>query len=450
MIDAPIARSPRARLLRLSAPPVWATVLFALVLNVCLLPLIFHPFDIFVAWIDWARASHGAYPWDVYRLRPVCNYPAVWPYLLTALERVRLTLHLSADDTATVYLFKLPGMIGQLVGIPLVYRGLRRVTPGNGRVARRAALLYALCPALLVDGVLWGQIDTLLCLGIVGATLALLNRRPLHAGAWLGFALSVKLQAIIAAPALAVYAFRRFGVRALAGGAAVAVAVIALLAAPYFAAGVGGRVTNAYSSSVGLFPNRTVSAANLWMTVNLADAAARHKDPTQTNHDGGRVLRGVPVTEKTAGLVLFGATLAAILVLLYRHAPAAPWSLPVAGAASVWAFFCLCTQMHERYGVPAAALLTLAVGAGAAVRKTGAVPFALWAAISIASAWNQFLVLDYDYCNVLKYSQWFAAAVWVPTMTVLPFVNLFLLAWMIGVLGRARQEPPLPAPKEPT
>ncbi len=428
----------------LPAPPVGVTFALALVLNLCLLPTIFHPFDLFTYWIAWASGSHGTSPWLIYRDRPTCDYPAVWPYLLTILERVRLSFGWSADDMLTVYLFKLPGMVAHLIGIPLVYKGLRRVVPGNGRVARRAALLYALCPALLVNGVLWGQIDTILCLGMVGATLALMNRRPIHAGVWFGFALSVKLQAIIIAPALLLYAVRTLRPRGLAAGAGAALAVVTALAAPYIVAGTGRRWVGTYVTSVGRYPNRTVSAASIWMLVTVADARATGKRFPDVNHDTGRILRGVPVTERMLGIALFVGAMAAILALLWRRAVASPFVLPLAASASVWAFYLLCTQMHERYGVPAAALLTLCVGltasASGTVRWAGVpIPLVLWCAVALSSAWNQFLVLNYDYRNVLHLPQTLHLLIWDPSMAVLPFANMGLIALL---LWRLRQVPP--------
>src|SRR5437016_4410975 len=88
----PTRRAPRHW--RLPAVNPWMTLAVAFVVHLCLLPVIFHPWDILTCWLPWAQASHGIYPWDIYRRCPLCDYPVFWPYLLTILERIRLTLHL--------------------------------------------------------------------------------------------------------------------------------------------------------------------------------------------------------------------------------------------------------------------------------------------------------------------------------------------------------------------
>ncbi|MBC7806631.1 MAG: DUF2029 domain-containing protein, partial [Akkermansiaceae bacterium] len=294
---------------------------------------------------------------------------------------------------------------------------------------------------------LWGQIDTILCLGMVGATLALMNRRPVALGMWLGFALSVKLQAVIIVPALFLYAVRTLRPRQLLAAIGVTLAVVGALAAPYIAAGTGARWLGTYTTSVGRYPNRTVSAANIWMVVNLAEAKATGKPFPAVNRDTGRVLRGVPVTERALSLCLFGVCMVAILALLWRRPVVT--ALPLAAAASVWAFYLLCTQMHERYGVPAAALLTLSVGGVLVSRSPGGktrpaamvAPLAVWGAVALSSAWNQFLVLSYDYHNVLRLPFPSYLGAWDLSMWGLPFVNIMLLAFLLWQLRPAPSPP---------
>src|SRR4029079_7113419 len=147
-----------------------------------------------------------------------CDYPPVVPYLLTLVERARLALAAGPTSGAAIVLLEVPNILAWLAHAPLCAMGLRR--PFGARVARVAALLVALSPPLLVNAAAWGQFDALLSLFVVAPVVAALNGRTGGAGAALGLALATKLLAVVAAPVLALWTWRRRGTRALLAGAA--------------------------------------------------------------------------------------------------------------------------------------------------------------------------------------------------------------------------------------
>ncbi len=91
-----------------------------------------------------------------------------------------------------------------------------------------------------------------------------------------------------------------------------------------------------------------------------------------------------PLTYKHLGILAFAAYTLFLMACLWRRPSRR--LLVLAAAMSVFAFFLLPTQMHERYSAPAAALLAL-------IAPLSPRLFALFVGISVTAALNQILVL---------------------------------------------------------
>jgi len=216
----------------------------------------------------------------------------------------------------------------------------------------------------------------------MAAIVALLHERPVIAGALMGVALGTKLLAIVAVPALAVWAWKRFRAAQLALAIVAGLAVLALLSLPYLLAGAGGRMLQAYVGAVDYYPVRTAEAYNGWYLLDRFDIAVRGIPAPEARLDS-RPFVGA-VTFREAGVAAFGAYLMMLLVGLARRPT--PSALVSAAALSFFGFFMLPTQVHQRYLVPAAALLGL-TAAGSPRR------LALWVGVSLTAALNQALDL---------------------------------------------------------
>jgi hypothetical protein len=351
-------------------------------LGLLLAPRVFHNYDVVDCFLTWARASGGRRPWDIYLtdFKTNCDYPPVVPYLLTLVEAARRTLHASETGALAIILVKLPNLIAYLAAVPLCALGLRR--PFGDAAARDAALLAALSLPLFVNAAAWGQFDALLTVLVMAAVVTLLHERPVAAGALMGAALATKLLAIVAVPALAVWTWKRFGAARLALATLAATAVIMLLGLPYLMAGAGGRMLQAYAGAVDYYPVRTAEAYNGWYLLDRFDIAVRGIPAPEARLDS-RPLVGA-ITFREAGLAAFGAYLLMLLVGLSRRPTRS--ALVCAAALSFFGFFMLPTQVHQRYLVPAAALL----GMTAARSRRRLV---LWIGVSLTAALNQALDL---------------------------------------------------------
>lgn len=337
---------------RLAALNPYRVALVVLCLGLAVSPFLYFTFDMDV-WFIWAHASEGARPWYIYRRIPEANYPAFIPYLITLAERMRLILEAPEEGRRAVLLMKLPNLLAYLAGVPLCLLGLRRLV-GVAR-ARAVAVLYALCLPLFVNAALWGQWDALLSLAVVAAVLLLLNDRPIWAGAAAGWALAIKLQAIIVVPVLLVYVARRFGAKALAAGIAAGLLMIGLVSFPYLLTGTVESVKKSYVGAPDLYPQRTMAAYNGWYLLDGFDTKVR-KMPTEWARSDARPLLG-PITSKQIGLAFFTLYTLFLLIALWRRPTR--YGLVLTTVMSLFAFFMLPTQIHERYLVPAVAVITL-------------------------------------------------------------------------------------------
>lgn len=262
----------------------------------------------------------------------------------------------------TKFFVKLPGLLADLTTIGIIYFWSLRWLPPLRATA--LAALYACAPPVWINVAWWGQVDALLLLPLVA--MVLLLDRAGGRWAWLCWAtaLLIKPQAIVLAPLLYVATVRRHGCRGLAQGGALAVGLIGLACVPLALAGQGPGLAQAYLGSVGRFPMLTAGAYNLWYLLTLG---ASGPDVGQ-----GIVLAGVGLVS----LRMIGLLLVAGVALLVGGALLGRTDGPLraqGAAVLALAFFCLPTQIHERYLFLTLAFLTLRV----ASRPVLALPLAL-------------------------------------------------------------------------
>jgi hypothetical protein len=366
-------------------PPAIPYLLAALLLVFGLLvaPRAYHNYDVVDCFLAWARASGGTRPWDVYRpgVAPDdCDYPPLVPYLLTLAEAARRALHAPQVSALSVTLVKLPSLLVQAAAVPFLWRALRG-TWGERR-ALLAGVLVALSPALFVNTAAWGQFDVLLAFFMVAALLALLRDRPVWAGVAMGFALATKLLAIVPVPLFALWVARRHGMRKLAIAAAAGLGVVLALALPHVLGGAGKAVAKAYSGAVNYYPFRTGEAYNGWYLLDRYDIAVRGLPGPVARRDDRAALG--PLTFRDLSLAAFAVYTLFLLAVLWRRGTAR--TLLWATAMQLFAFFMLPTQVHQRYVIPAVAVLGLL----APLSPRG---LALFAGLTVTAALNQGLDL---------------------------------------------------------
>jgi Gpi18-like mannosyltransferase len=353
----------------------------------------------------------------------------VVPYLLTLVEGVRRLAGAPEGGALAVSVLKLPSLLAIVALVALCLRGL--VRPFGERASRTAALLSVLSPALFVNAAAWGQFDALLSLLLAAGVVALLNGRAGWAGAAFGAALATKLLAVVALPVAAVWTWRRLGPRALATAVGTGLLTVTLLSAPYVAAGAGPRMARAYTEAVGYYPFRTAEAYNGWYLLDRFDIAVRGRPAIEARRDDRPALG--PLTHRDVGLVVFAVGMLYVVGLAWRHPT--DYGLVLATAMSFFTFFMLPTQVHQRYLVPATAVLALA----AVQSRRGIV---LLAGLTLTATLNQALDLTravLDHAAIQPDSGLVPVTYRAPiraAATAVALANVALFAWAVAVYRR--------------
>jgi Gpi18-like mannosyltransferase len=317
--------------------------------------------DFLLPWFDYI-VRHGrwaALPDNFYNYTPPYIYMmTVASYLDGLVDRVALIKSIS--------------FVFDAIAAFLIYR----IAVASGVAARwavLAALLFLNLPTLILNGAFWGQCDVIYTTFLLAFALCLIRRRPYPAMLMYGIALTIKVQAIFAAP-FVVY---------LVLAEIVPIAAVALIPAAYvllvLPAALAGRgwlsLLTIYAGQTGIEQKLSARAPNLYVFV-------QHFLPPDLHHFA--ILAGIGL----AGLVS--------LVLLWTHfrmhKPAPP--VFAVSALALWLALepSLLPKMHERYFF-GADVFSFAL--------TVLLPRAWWTAalfqVGSVLAYSYFMMIDHDF-----------------------------------------------------
>ncbi len=250
------------------------TALLVRIVLICVTPG--YPYDQtnFFAWAD-RMTTVG--PADFYAPGYWADYPPGSILLLWGVGWAMDLFHLALPQKGALVLMALPTILCDLGMAVLVWRIGRRYL--DDRRALWLAAFIAWNPALIYDTAVWKQLDGLLCFFLLAAFWLLEQQKMLPAAFLYGVALSMKPQALLLGPILALCFLRpllpkqgerqnRVGVAKAVGqgiaGALVALIPLFLSAIPF--AGIAGApelLWKNYASATQNYPYATVNACNL-------------------------------------------------------------------------------------------------------------------------------------------------------------------------------------------
>jgi hypothetical protein len=273
------------------------------------------------------------------------NYPPLGMAVFAATGRAYRALLSPTYDVGMrecLAFSKLPAVFAD-VATALVLLGLVARISARRYAPWVAGIGYALQPSVFYDSAVWGQVDSIFSLAVVGALAAALGRRWVLMGALFSAAVLLKFQAIVALPTIVALCFieRRVVAQASLGALAPALLVAAILRSWRALLAVHG----VYAHSSGFFPVLSMNAYNAWIA--LYGSGSR-------DHTDAAALLGW-LTYRHVGLAVFGGFAAAAAALGARRLrrattlPARAWALFAAPAVTVYAFYLFNTEMHERY-----------------------------------------------------------------------------------------------------
>jgi len=328
------------------------------------------------SFIAWARRLVEVGIPRFYDPAAFCDYPPLYLYVLYLLGKVYEFFDpgfAGSGGRGFTALLKVPPVAADLACAYLIYRILR------GRVSARsaylAALAYALNPLPIFVSAVWGQIDSVLILVMLATVKLLLEGRLVLAAGATAAAVLVKPQGLFLVPLVLASQARRQSARAWAGAGALALVTTYAVVRP-FRPGAATLVEpfaflfDAFRATAATYTSSSVSAFNVWALAGLEDGLILWGE----RFADARALLGVE--HRTIGLAALGVLLALVASYLVRERRGdrvAPTLL--AGAAIFLGIFVLATRMHERYVMPAVALLALASGGGrASARRSSGSP----------------------------------------------------------------------------
>lgn len=285
-----------------------------------------------------------------------CDYPPLYLYILYGigwLWDVAAGQPWPADGAMpSQFLLKLPASLAT-IATALVLGRLALPYLGTAGAAL-VGVAYALNPALLLNGPVWGQVDALLALFLLLAAVFVARGRFVIGFAWLAVALTFKQQAIVVVPILVLAAVRVGGLAGLFAAARGGLVTALLLLVPFYAAGTAEALFHTLLSVTERYPYVSMNAHNAWWLV-FGPASLSTSDLLRFGN-------GV-FSLRTVGLAAFGGAIVLILVRLWHQLgePRRDRMVSVAEACALafLAFYLFPTQMHERYVVPALAFVAL-------------------------------------------------------------------------------------------
>lgn len=216
------------------------------------------------------------------------------------------------------------------------------------------SLFYLFSPISIIDGAVWGQVDSVgLCIFLL-ALLALLKRQPFIAGVLYMLSMMTKLQNMIYAPLFFLFAFQYGGFKFLMQTITGALTSFIGLNSEFILTRNADRIFASLTENYDYFPWMSLNAYNLWWIVSNAKG--------MITSDKLSVI-GM-VNAKTVGLLIFsGFYLFAVLRQLVQSVKLDKLvllkvfleSLIIVNAA----FFLFQTQSHDRYAFPLSVFLLL-------------------------------------------------------------------------------------------
>lgn len=353
----------------------WALLVFSLALVV---RIPFLPAPGFAAdqaqFILWSIQTRDSGPSALYAERPEgsgrrsCNYPPVYINVLSWLRSAYdglaaepLTADAAYDvwkgrDTpaarAAVWSYKLPAVLADAVLAALLVVWVR---PYAGRTSSLLiGSFYAVHPVAIHNSAIWGQVDAIHTLLMVGSLELARNRRMLWGAALAALAVLTKAQAIVLLPLWFVLQIGWAGKSSRRWGATgLVLSLVALLALIPFL-GVLDGVGEAYLGAARYYPYTHLNGFSAWFLGNPLDqphlegALSRYYQKDNTPAALG-------LTPRQWGVVGTLSIWAFVLFRLWRRgadSASVSWAVRVLPLA----FFIFSTQMHERYLFPAVAL----------------------------------------------------------------------------------------------
>lgn len=315
----------------------------SLVLRICLVKWFPNAYQVdencFSAWA-WQVKEYGIPAF--YNTTSFCDYPPGYLYVLYPIGAMIHAFSMSIEQFATKLLLRLPAILFDLAGVCLLVCAARRRL-GNTK-AVWLGVLYSLCPMVLLNSCVWGQIDSvwtffLLCAFVLGT-----RKKIVPSAFCLSLSVLVKPQALLFMPIFVLLYFGGQGecVKNYAKALLVGAGMFVLASVPFCGLDFGLAASKYFGTMTGGYPYATINAFNLYALLGANWAPI-----------GNRFLF---VTYQFWGYVMMAGAVAAGVYTYFKKGK----NIYFSAAVLMIFMFLFATMMHERYLYPAVLLLLFA------------------------------------------------------------------------------------------
>ncbi len=322
------------------------------------------------------------------------NYPPLGISIFTwtgHLYKAIISPNFNSNNPLFNNYIKLPGIIADILAASLLFFCIKK-WQGIKKAFWGMAIIL-LNPAILYNSTIWGQVDAIYSLFLIGALFAFIYRHHSLSASLFALALLSKLQAIILLP-LFFFLFTSHGKKACIKGTIASTVTVVMLLLPFLIKGKIQTIFNVYFKSVGFYPTVSVNAYNFWWAI-LGEKASQIQDTA--------IIFNL-LSYRTTGIILYIMT-SIITLWIFRKTLTKEDNtlkkiLAYSGIASImaYAFFLFATEMHERYLFP---LMFLAIPIAVENKKI----FALYAISSVLFLLTMMSYLPFGIVDTFLYTK---------------------------------------------
>lgn len=294
---------------------------------------------------------------NFYGLDAFTDYPPGYMYVLYVIGGIRSLLGIASSSTLSVVLTKLPAIFCDLAISYLIYKIAKKKIKETG--AAILAGIFLITPAVILDGAVWAQVDSVFTLCIVLMCYLVTEKKLIPSYFAFAVGILIKPQSLIFTPVLiygivdqifiesyrqeerAVF-YKKFWMNL--GCGILAILMIGLFMLPFGFMDAFAQ----YSETMGSYPYASVNAYNFWTLIGRNWSSQTEK-----------LFR---LTYQTWGMFSIVATVLFSAVIHFKSKDYRS-KYYFTAALIVTSVFTLSVRMHERYVYPALALLLLCYAA---------------------------------------------------------------------------------------
>ncbi|MDO8741637.1 MAG: hypothetical protein Q7J11_00650, partial [Candidatus Roizmanbacteria bacterium] len=272
------------------------------------------------------------------------NYPPGFTYILDLIGKIYklfadpyISQYWMDNNLLYLFLFKLIIIFSDIGIVYLIIKIAEKLKMKWGKLL---AVIFFLNPAVLFDGVIWGQVDQFGLFLFLAAIYFFVDEKPKLASVIFTLAWLMKWQNIIFIPIFYIFIYRKYSFNDLIKSLAVSLATFAIITFPFWFHREMASLLNLFTVNSNWFPWYSLNAFNGWWLAAGLDGM-KISDKT--------LVLGI-INAKQFGLLLFSFFyfIASLNIFLAKKEEELK-QFVLSSALVIMSFFHLLTQSHERY-----------------------------------------------------------------------------------------------------